>query len=81
MTENGREPAFPVHYRWEKTGLTKREEFARSMAQGLLSRGIVDGSKIGVCTEGFMDPRTVACFAVKYADALLDKLEKGQTDE
>lgn len=73
---NGQKQAFPGGEQSSGRGFSKREEMARSAMQGLLSRKILNGSDIGVCKEGFVDPRTIADFAVKYADALLERIKE-----
>lgn len=62
----GQEPAYPRagHYH---CGLTKREAFAMAAMQGSLSHPQQDG-----------DPEHVVMWAVKYADALLAELAKGE---
>ena len=54
-------------------GLTKREEFARSAMQGILSNPYWDELKLGTYTND-----AVAAASVHYADALLKHLEETQ---
>lgn len=64
----GHEPAYPVPPGCGfQHGLTKREAFALAAMQGSLSHPQQNG-----------DPESVAMWAVKYADALLAELAKGE---
>lgn len=76
MYDNANEPAMPIfddavesYSRKIYLGLTKREMFAMAAMQGLCH---------ATNSEGVWqhDSKTVAVVAVKYADALLAKLEK-----
>ena len=77
--KNGDMPAMPQDYAlWCEgigicptlgAGLTKREQFAMAVMQGLIAADHSDGSKK-------MDESDVALMAVSYADALLNELEQ-----
>lgn len=64
--ELGNQPAYPNPTNFTQGGLTKREAFALAAMQGSLSHPQQHGK-----------PKSVAIWAVKYADAMLAELANG----
>lgn len=76
MINNADKPAYPLldklvtegvdlGLELKEPGLTKREMFAMAAMQGILSH-----------REKYLDCPTAASYSVKFADALLEELEK-----
>lgn len=64
MTTNGSDPAYPVEVADRRSGLTKREEFAKAALSGLATKPTADSSNV----------RYLGRRAAELADALIAAL-------
>lgn len=77
MSKDNGGAEFPGDGYWEQSGMTLRDYFAAKAMQAIIQNNELlnmvaeDGSELGINPQ-----KSVARYAVTYADALLDELDK-----